>query len=103
MRPLTQGELINAVQAIRGRTDLSERERARRLNSLMEQTRGYQSNVRADAGGSYGESRYRGTQSEAEGGTPIYQTSHEIRVPHILWIALFWSIVMMFIAENLLP
>ncbi len=28
---------------------------------------------------------------------------NELRVPHILWIALFWSIVMMFIAENLLP
>lgn len=28
---------------------------------------------------------------------------NELRVPHILWIALFWSIVMMFVAENLLP
>lgn len=28
---------------------------------------------------------------------------NELRVPHILWIALFWSIVMMFVAENLIP
>lgn len=27
---------------------------------------------------------------------------NELRVPHILWIALFWSIVMMFVAENLI-
>lgn len=101
MRPLTQGELINAVQAIRGRTDLSERERARRLNSLMEQTRGYQSNVRTDARCFNGESRNPETQSE--GAAPIYQTSKEIRIPHILWIGLFWSIVMMLVAEHLIP
>lgn len=103
MRPLSHGEFINAVQAIRGRTDLSERERARRLNSLMEQTRGYKSNVRANAGGSDGARSDRGTQPQTEGGASLYQTSHEIRTPHILWIALFWSIVMMFIAENFLP
>ena len=28
---------------------------------------------------------------------------NELRVPHILWIALFWSIVMMFIGENFIP
>ena len=28
---------------------------------------------------------------------------NELRIPHILWIGLFWSIVMMFVAENLIP
>lgn len=28
---------------------------------------------------------------------------NELRVPHILWIGLFWSIVMMLVAEHLIP
>ena len=40
-----------------------------------------------------------GSLPSSEGETHM----NELRVPHILWIALFWSIVMMFVAENLLP
>jgi hypothetical protein len=28
---------------------------------------------------------------------------NELRIPHILWIGLFWSILMMFVAENFIP
>jgi hypothetical protein len=28
---------------------------------------------------------------------------NEIRIPHILWIGLFWSFVLMVVAENFLP
>ncbi len=113
MRSLSQGEIINAVRAIRGRTDLSERERDRRINKLMdgerarriaqlmEGQRGNKRNDRSIEGDLDGAQRYRNSQQE--GGTKVYQTSREIRVPHILWIALFWSIVMMFIAENFIP
>jgi hypothetical protein len=101
MRSLSHGEFINAVQAIRGRTDLSERERARRINKLMEEQRGNKRDDRSIEGNLNGSSGDYCTRQE--GGASFYQTSKEIRVPHILWIALFWSIVMMFIAENFIP
>lgn len=103
MRPLSHGEYINALQAIRSRTDLSERERALRTNQLREQMRANEPNDRANESGAYGARSYRSTQAQSEGGTPVYQKSQEIRVPHILIVALFWSIVMMFVAENLIP
>jgi hypothetical protein len=41
--------------------------------------------------------------NDAYGGSHQRREHMELRVPHILWICLFWSIVMMFVAENFLP